>query len=45
MYVCVYIDTQICRCRYHLKNNFKQANKKVKFNATEMLHAPHSNFQ
>lgn len=27
------------------KNNFKQANKEIEWNATEMLHASHSNYQ
>lgn len=39
VYIYRYIDVDF------LKNIIKQANKKIKWNATEMLHASHDNFQ
>lgn len=50
--VCVCARKCACVCTHRymdidifLKNNCKQANKKVKCNAMEMLRAYHSNFQ
>lgn len=43
MHMCT--DTHICRYSYLSKNNFKQANKSVKCNATKIQCASHGNFQ